>query len=495
MDLMDTIPDNNKKVTKIKMWFIIVMVLIVILIIAAAAVWIYSQSLIKNRFKFYIDGTKQSKYEDNTFIYDGDKMYISIQDIASFLGYQTYNGGYKQYTEDKTKCYITNAKEGVAFEANSNKMYKYNLLETGNDESQAFTMNEPIKTYATNLYISSEDLARAFNIMVNKEQETNTFSIFTLSYLTDYYSKQVQNSALIADGNNFTEKVKFNNQKAVLYDMMIVKDPTSNLYGVVTISNPANIIIGARYSGIEFMEGSNDFIVKTKEGKVGIIGSDGVTKVKLEYDDINEIDKNLGLYLVTSNNKQGVVNKNGKIIVYQEYDEIGLPNVINDEKVTNKYILFDNCIPVKRNNLWGLIDLNGNTILPIEYEGLGCSADTAKDSRASDVLVIPEINGIVVEKDERKDNSNIRKYGIINSDGKLIINIVLDSIYSITSQGKITYYGTVQNQLIDIVEYLKKQQSGEENGTINTENNNTVNNTTNQTVNENSNTSQNTNMT
>ena len=91
------------------------------------------------------------------------------------------------------------------------------------------------------------------------------------------------------------------------------------------------------------MEGNNDFIAKTsgQNQKVGIIASDGITKVRLEYDNISVIDKNLGLYLVTSNNKQGVVNKNGKTIVYQDYDQIGLNNNLVDQNVTNKYILFD----------------------------------------------------------------------------------------------------------------------------------------------------------
>ena len=59
MDLMDNIPDNGRKKTKVKLWFIIVMVLIIILIIAAAGIWMYSQNLAKNQFKFYIDGVKR----------------------------------------------------------------------------------------------------------------------------------------------------------------------------------------------------------------------------------------------------------------------------------------------------------------------------------------------------------------------------------------------------------------------------------------------------
>ena len=231
------------------------------------------------------------------------------------------------------------------------------IVEGENEEGQTFTINEPVKMIGNKLYIGMEGLKRAFNVQINNDVANNSLGVFTLSYLANYYSGRITNSAITVDTSNFSESVLFNNQKAVLYNLMIVSDETTQLYGVVSLDNPENTLIGSRYSTIEFMEGSNDFIVGTSDGKVGIIGSDGVTKVRLEYDNIVEIDKNLGLYLVTSNNKQGVVNRNGKVIVYQDYDQIGLTTNMNDSNVKNKYILLDNCIPVSRNGLWGLIDI------------------------------------------------------------------------------------------------------------------------------------------
>lgn len=481
MELINNIPqNNNKKVTKIKLWFIIVIVLIVLLLIAAVGVWIYLQNLTANQFKFYIDGNRQSKYSEDLFLYENDKIYISIKEVAPLLGYRVFNGGYGQYTEDTTKCYVNNLKEVSSFESNSSKLYKYNVLDTS-AESQNFNLTEVIKPVGTNLYIASEDLTRAFNVLFSRDESNNSISIYTLNYLTDYYSKKIPNSAVTKETTKFSESVLYNNQKALLYNMMIVKDAEQEAYGMVMMDEPNNPIIGMRYSSLEFIEGSNDFIAKTIGGnaKVGIIGSDGITKVRLEYDNIKEIDKNLGLYLVTSDNKQGVVNKNGKIIVYQDFDSIGLQDNIKDNNVTNRYILFDNCIPVARNNLWGLIDINGNQILPLEYDGIGCKADTSKDTRYSDVIIIPEIDGIVVEKDEINGTSKIKKYGVVKSDGSNFINIVIDNIYSLTSQGETTYYASVQNQIIDIVDFVYQQQAGTES---NNKNQNTV---TNNVVNDN----------
>lgn len=493
MELINNIPNNNKKVSKIKLWFIIVIVLIIILLLTAGGVWIYMQNLASNQFKFYIDGNKQTEYSDSLFLYENNKVYLSIKELAPLLGYRVYNGGYGQYTEDTTKCYINNLKEVSSFESNSTKLYKYNVLDA-NSESQTFNLTEVIKPVGNNLYISSEDVTRAFNVSFTRDESKNSISIYTLNYLTDYYSKQIANSAITKDTSQFSESVLYNNQKAILYNMMVVKDSETKLYGMVMMDEVNNPIIGMRYSSIEFIEGSNDFIVKTSDSnaKVGIIGNDGMTKVRLEYDDIKEIDKNLGLYLVTSNNKQGVVNKNGKIIVYQDYDKIGLENTIKDNNVTNKYILFDNCIPVQRNKLWGLIDINGNEILSLQYDGLGCKADTSKDTRYSDVIIIPEIDGIVVEKDEVNGTSKIKKYGVVKSDGSDFINIVIDSIYSLTSQGETIYYASVQNQIIDLVDFVYQQQAVGANEQTSNARNNIANTTTNTTANTISNETNNT---
>ena len=477
MDLMENIPENNtKKGSGLKVGFIIVVILIIILIIAAGAIWIYSQQIVSSQFKFNLDGRRQSGYSQNLFMFQNNKIYVSIRDIASLLGYNVYNGGYGEYTEDRSKCYVNNSREIVSFEANSDKIYKYNAASSSDNESQTINLDEPILASGTNLYIASDGLIQAFNVRFDYNTENNEVSIFSLSYLANYYSGQIENAAVTSSSSNLSASVLYNNQKALLYNLIVIKDSSTNLYGVASLADPTNTIIGTRYSSVEFMEGSNDFIVKTPDNKMGIIGSDGITKVRLEYDDIKELDKNLGLYLVTSNNKQGVVNNNGKIIVYQDYDQIGLQNTINDPNVTNRYILLNNCIPVQRNNKWGLIDINGNEILPIEYDGFGCDANTSVNTRYTDVLIIPELNCIVVERDEVNGNTRNKKYGMVTPDGNLFINIVLDNIYSLTTQGETTYYATFQEQTLDIVDFVHQQQASLEQN-----NNETVNETTNST--------------
>ena len=52
----------------------------------------------------------------------------------------------------------------------------------------------------------------------------------------------------------------------------------------------------------------------------------------------------------------------------------------------HSYLLYDNAIPVKQNGQWGLYDIKGNLILPIEYDGFGCIAGTSSDKTLNNIL-------------------------------------------------------------------------------------------------------------
>ncbi len=455
MDEQDPIMEQKKK-KKTKIILTVILSLIVILIIAAIVVLAVSVKIKNDRLKVFIDGMEMSNLEgdtNNIFIIENGKIYTSIRGISDAIEYNYYNGKYNEYTEDKTSCYVTNFKEIVTFTSGEKSIRKYST--SSDSTSQQFDLDEEITTRATNLYVSEQGLERAFNLQLNYKKETNTISIYTLQYLAEYYEKNIENCSLLKSGLDTT--TTFNNEKALLYNLVVVKDPSTNLFGVNTIDGKN--VITARYTSVEFIEGINDFIVKTDDNKFGIIGSDGITKVKPEYDKISEIDKDQGLYLVTSGNKQGVINRSGKIIVYQDYDGIGLEGNISDSNVTNRYLLYGNLIPVKLNGLWGLINLNGQNVLPIQYNGIGCRLDTAKTNSVG-VVLVPDLNGIVVEQDQKlANNTTIKKYGIVEKTGTGIVNFVADSCYKTTESGVTKYYITVNNQVIDIVDYYNKNKN------------------------------------
>ena len=478
---MDLIPENpiqEKKTSKAKISFIIVIILIVILLIVAISIWLYTEKLKSELFKVNIDNIYNSKAssEEGLFLFENGKVYTSISNICSYIGYNYYPGGYGQYTEDKTKCYVSNSKEIVTLSSGSNEIVKYPL---DNSQSQNFQIDEEVVLRGQKLYISESGLEKSFNLLLDYYSDSNTLNITTLPYLTATYEEIFPEASI--ERSEFSDSVKFNNEKALLNNLVVIQDEGTSLYGVALrdSTNKLNTIITTRYSQVEYMEGTSDFIITTQDNKVGIIGSDGNTKIKPDYDSINVIDKNIGLYLVSSNNKQGVINSNGKIIIHQDFDSIGLdPGSYDDPNVTNRYLLYGNCIPVKLNDKWGLIDINGEKVTEVQFDGFGCKeVGNTGVKNTNGIVIIPDIKGIVVKFNfESEDKKTlIGKYAIINALGEKMTDAIIDEAYMTTVSDVTSYYVKAQNQTIDIVNWWHEQvaKQSENRNTNETANENT----------------------
>ncbi len=463
---------NAKKWMKIIGTILIILLLLVFALIG----WMYY--IESTELKISID-TKQNISLKNVLIFENDKLYIPIRAFASYVGYSSNNAEYEnKYTEDKTKCYVESTNEVASFNLGSNKIYK-TLLNSSNDY-EYYELSEPVKLINDQLCTTIEGASIAFNISMSYDKNKNRVTIYTLPYLVNYYTTKFQNSG-IAD-----EKADFSNKKALLYNMIVVENENKQ-YGVKSLNGQE--ILGTKYSEIKFIESAKEFIVTTMENKVGIMSKDAKIKISPEYDNIKQIDKNSELYLVTSNKKQGVVDANGKIIIYPEYDQIGIDSTkFISDKIKNQYLLYNKCIPVKKDGEWQLFDKTGKRINNETYTDLGCipSVDKIVKKSVNSALLIPEYEGIVIKKDSL--------YGIITSDGQKLIPTALQAVYSITSEGQEIYYMIYNNQEINLKEYVEKYGKPVNKETPSTTNNQKTqnNNTTQTNANETTNTTQNT---
>lgn len=455
MEIIGT--NKEQKQRKNKTLMIIISIILLLLLIACIGIGIAIFYLKEAQFKFYVDGVSKSKISDDLFQFEGEDVYVSLKDISSFIGYKYYNGGYKQYTEDSTKCYLESSNEVCTFDKDSRKIYKTVPEEL---DYTYYTIDEPIKRINGKLYITSKGLEMACNLQLYYSLEENKIVIYTLPYLASHYTKLYSNSSV-------TEN--FNNQKALLYGLLIVQsvDNTeennsskNNIrYGINNLNNEE--IVGMKYKNIEFIEGTEEFIVTTVEDKVGIITSDGSTRIAPQYDALKQIDKDLNLYLATLNKKQGVIERNGKILIYLEYDKIGIDTTkFSTNDIKNKYILFDNAIPVMQNNKWGMYDIKGELILPLDYNGLGCITGTSSTQNLNNILIIPDVEGIVVSKGYTAGESKqeVSMYGIVNSQGKMLVEPYLDTVYSIISSGVEEYTMTNSGNSYNVVEYIREKE-------------------------------------
>lgn len=443
----------EEKDVKVKKGIKILIILAVIALFIVLGVYMYIYYLDAQQLKMAVNN-KKTEIPENLYIFEASgKIYVSIQDFAKIADYEYYQGEYGKYNEDTSNCYLESENEIAGFEVGSNKLYKIDPKDASTNY-EWYELDEPVKLLNNKLYCTSDAIKIAFNVKFKYNKEKNAIQITTLDQLVAQYQ------AIAVSKYGYTAlDTTFANQKALLYDMMVIKKTDvdengkvkkeSERYGVVTLDNKN--LIGTKYDKIEFIEVMQEFFV-TSSKKVGILSSEGAQKIDLNYDEIKLLDNELRLYHVTNNELNGVLDKNGKRIVYLEYEKIGIdtsPFKSND--ITNNKLLFGNCIPVMKNKKWGMFDKNGNQILDTVYDSLGYIVINKKDTIENNLLVIPEIEGIVICKDQ--------KYGIVSSTGRVLAPCQFDKIYSVTNLGKDTYYLVYGTQTITLEDYQKLNSS------------------------------------
>lgn len=442
MDLL--MNQSNEPEPKSKKFILISLVISIILLFIVLISMVVITTMTPKELVVSVNG-KTINPNENVFIFANEKIYVSLEDISNFIGYSYYNGEYLEFTEDKTKCYLENTYEVATLTLNQKEFYKTPPT-TGVPNYEKYTLEEVPALSNDKLYVLATDLAKICNLMFNYKSDSNKIDIYTIDYLTTYYE------TIIMQNYGYTSISKeFENQKALLHDMAVVEK--EGHFGVIKISTGANII-GTKYEELLYNEAQNEFIA-TSLDKTGIVSADGQTKIGLYYDKINMIEQDMKLYYAENNGLKGILDKNGKVIIYIEYDDIGIDSSLYpNDKIENNYILFNNCIPVKKNDYWGLIDINGKVIHNFEYSRLGYIVGTSKDKTTNNILLITDINGIEGIVVAKKEN-DIEKYGIINSLGEEIVPCVLEKIYSVTSGGKDIYYIEANGTKLKLEDYLK----------------------------------------
>lgn len=424
--------DKSKKIAKI---ILIIIVIVLLAIIGLTGALFYIQS---NTLRLYINGSQNDKVKEMMVTEEDGTIYFPIKDIASYLGYKSYNGEYSDKSEDASKCYVQCSDEVANFTLNSKKIYKLTTSDNKADYEYYYT-EKPVKAINGKLYATSEGIEKAFNVSFTYDTGAKRVYIYTMPYLIESYASRVLDYGYTEISENFT------NKKSVLNSMLVVYKEDEKAYGVIDLKG--NAVIEAKYDNIEYMPNSGDFLI-TSNKKVGVISANRETKIQILYDSLELIDSDLGLYLAQKDKKYGVIDSKGNIKIYIEFDEIGI-DISKFEKndIKNKYLIAENLIPVRKDKLWGLFDKNGNQVVDFEYDSFGYIASSNKD--AMNLLVIPDYNVIVAEKN--------KKYTLLNSSGEKLVGIVLDDAYMTINSGKKYYYMNANDKQYNIEEFLDSQ--------------------------------------
>lgn len=442
MDLFEEeiLKPKKKKTISPTTIILIAIVILSILLVAIIVSIVYLKGTI---LTIKLNGVAVKELEDIIVIEENNKVYMPIKRMAEYLNYVSRNGDYNTLSEDSTKCYIKNEEELVSFTLNSNL-----LVKVIGDKTVQIKIEEPIKEINQELYITAEGAQDAFNLKFYYYPDKNEMYIQTLSYLYAAYSQQAINLGYLP-----IESESLLNKTAVL-DGYLITMSKENYYGVVEVGTTiGNTILETKYDNIEYLRETSDFLVESN-GKKGIIAKDKKTKIEPIYDTIEMTRNNNSIfYIVERSDLYGLLDVNGKNIIYPEYDEIGIDISLYEKNgVTDKYILYNQVIPVKRNNKWALFNINGNKVADFVYDSFGCEAGATNVSRTFGVLEIPEYNLIVACQDG--------KYNLITIEGKSIFNSsILDSVYITVSEGKNVYYIIAGGTTKELLSFLKENEA------------------------------------
>lgn len=429
---------ENKKKSKLTMIIgicIAVLILITVLIICGI---IYLNGAV---MRITVDGQSQNSIEKILYIPENstEELYIPIRAIAKYLNYEDYRGDYKVKSEDATKCYVKNENEIAMFTKDSDTLIKTR----GDSDYEYVKIDEKVMEKDGELYTTPEGIEKAFNILFEYNLEKKRINIYTMDYLNQYYSAKQK-----IDGESIKLSEEYSDKKAIFENMMIVI--ANNQYGVINAENGKSILEN-KYEEIKYLPATSDFLVKSN-GKYGVIGKDGINKVRITYDEIKIMDNQNGLYMIKQNNLYGIVDTSGKVILSPEYKQIGIDiNKYSSSGLENQYVLLDEVIPVKNNqDLWGFYNIKGELIKECGFTNIGCSSTSGvTESNAYPAVVIPSYKVIIVEKDKH--------FNLMTTKGEeLIPTYILENVYMKinTETGENSFYMTFNNRVMSVEEWL-----------------------------------------
>lgn len=440
---------KNEKSNKIRKLVAIGMFTTLVLIIALMGI-IYYLIYNPNKITVYLSGKEDENLETNLTLIaseDGKSqiVYFPIRKIADKFGYKSYDGDYSVNVEGKENCYIENEKEVAIFSLNSNTIYKIDkTIQNNNQESEyeEYKIENPIKQQNGELFVDLEGLRKGLNLSVSYSNKTKKITINKLDEYIDSASKYITQKKY----GKLDEK--FANQKALLDNMMIIETESNGLKGVRSYSEDKEIL-GAQYNDITYIPQKSSFIVQ-KNSKVGIIGNDGIVKIKPLYDKLTLIDDENGLYLAENDRFFGVIDSNENIKIYLEYQKIGVDiSQFKQNGLKKGYVLLDKIIPAQKDGKWILFKIEStnnpdgsknvqcrnlfeNNKYGIDYiDNIGCITGTNRGT-VTNLLLIKEYNVILVQK--------YQKYGFLSVDGNPASNMIYQDAFIETTSGKKDYF-------------------------------------------------------
>ena len=260
----------------------------------------------------------------------------------------------------------------------------------------------------------------------------------------------------------YIEPLRLKNvQTDLMYEKSVLKYSKDGKYGIINLAGKK--ITSAIYEEIDTLQFKEGELLVKKDGKYGVINIKGTILVKPQYDKI-EVDKfyeegngyKKAGYIVSNTTDEGYrygyVNIEGKKIIDTKYNDLyrvmevssddvyiicaenGKYGLLKNGKqvITNEYqsLVYNesnNTITALKGRKYGIISIDGKTIIPFEYKQIDISGEYIYATTTDDNTKVYNSNG-----QETDIQENIAIINVENTDYKIYINTQNDkTTYSI----------------------------------------------------------------
>ena len=179
-------------------------------------------------------------------------------------------------------------------------------------------------------------------------------------------------------------------------------------------------------------------------------GDSGVkTLIEPRCESINQLSDDGVLYLIKENGKYGITKLSGEgndisaeTVLKAEYQSIGIDKPEIYEGMESKYIINGKYIPIKMNDKWGLVSIEGKMLILPQYDAIGCSTNQSGEP----AIVLPNLNSDIdavvfgIKRINAEDGTETMNYVLVNPKKNDRIGLESSEIYSVYENDKRQYY-------------------------------------------------------
>ena len=369
----------------------IVIILVVIIVLLSVAGFFIIQKVNNDKLDYSLEQITENKY----FTLKINDKYGVIDREGKIIVETTYDRvEIPNPSKDIFICYKD--EKGIAINSNKQQMFsEYNSIQ------------------AIQLKNSSNNIPYEKSTLISEKNGKYG--------LIDFTGKKILET-------EFDEIEGFSNIEGQLQVKKNEKLGVVNIKGTTIVKTEYDNIIGDNYYNESNNYKEAGYIVgqKNENGyKYGYVNNKGELKLKLEYNDIyriTNIDYNQGIYLITS--------KNGQYGVMTNY-----ANIINNEYQSIEYDNSNNVFIIQRNKKYGVADISGKIIIPVENTNIQSKGEYIYVER-NNIKQVYDAKGNKIDLDFNKtimptsnenykivitSNENGNYYGVIGANDKQVI--------------------------------------------------------------------------